>query len=122
MKLLALAAALGALTTAPAHAAKPAYSLAAAKRLVAVANLRMKLLGGSPVRVEPGSVNRVLCLDFTRDGRTDLAFTIARAGPPGTSVSRSSVRRGPAAGGSRSRAAATSSGSSASTATSLAHS
>jgi hypothetical protein len=55
MKLLALAAALGALTTAPAHAAKPACSLAAAKRAVAVANLRMQLLGDSPVRIEPRS-------------------------------------------------------------------
>ena len=83
MKLLALAAALGALTTAPAHAAKPACSLAAAKRAVAVSNLRMKLLGDSPVRIEPRSVDRVLCLDFTRDGRTDLAFTIASGGTAG---------------------------------------
>lgn len=83
MKLLALAAALGALTTAPAHAAKPACNLAIAKRAVAVSNLRLKLLGDSPVRVEPSSVDRVLCLDFTRDGRTDLAFTIASGGTAG---------------------------------------
>ena len=83
MKLLALAAALGALITAPAHAAKPACNMAIAKRAVAVSNLRLKLLGDSPVRVEPSSVDRVLCLDFTRDGRTDLAFTIASGGTAG---------------------------------------
>ena len=83
MKLLALAAAFGAFTVAPVHAAKPACNLAAAKRAVAVEKLRMKLLGDSPVRVEPSSVDRVLCLDFTRDGRTDLAFTIASGGTAG---------------------------------------
>jgi hypothetical protein len=43
----------------------------------------MKLLGDSPVRVEPASVDRVLCHDFTRDGRADLAFTIASGGTAG---------------------------------------
>jgi hypothetical protein len=53
------------------------------KRAVAVSNLSMKLLGDSPVRIEPRSVDRVLCADFTRDGRTDLAFTIASGGTAG---------------------------------------
>ena len=83
MKLLVVATALAALTAAPAHAAKPACGPAAAKRAVAAANLRMKLLGDSPVRVDPASVDQVLCHDFTRDGRLDLAVTIASGGTAG---------------------------------------
>ena len=83
MKLLALAAALAAVATTSAHAAKPTCTVAAGKRAVAGANLRMKLLGASPVRVGASSVDRVLCHDFTRDGRTDLAVTIASGGTAG---------------------------------------
>ena len=83
MRLLGLLAAFAALTTAPAHAAKPACGPALAKRAVSATNLRMKLLGDSPVRVDPSSVDRVLCHDFTRDGRADLAFTIASGGTAG---------------------------------------
>ena len=83
VKLLVVATALAALTAAPAHAAKPACGPAAAKRAVAAANLRMKLLGDSPVRVDPASVDQVLCHDFTRDGRLDLAVTIASGGTAG---------------------------------------
>ena len=84
MKLLALvAAAIAALAAAPAHATRPACSPAAAKRAVAGTNLRMKLLGDSPVRVDPASVDRVLCHDFTRDGRADIAVTIASGGTAG---------------------------------------
>jgi hypothetical protein len=83
VKLLAVAAALAAFITAPAHAATPACGVVAAKRAVAGANLRMKLLGDSPVGVDPASVDRVLCHDFTRDGRVDLAVTIASGGTAG---------------------------------------
>lgn len=83
MKLLVLAAALAAVATTSAHAAKPTCTVAAAKRAVAAANLRMKLLGDSPVRVGASSVDRVLCHDFTRDGRLDLAVTIASGGTAG---------------------------------------
>ncbi|HZO63142.1 MAG TPA: hypothetical protein VFB35_09200 [Gaiellaceae bacterium] len=83
MKLLALAAAAAALTTAPAHAATPACTAAAAKRAIAATGLRMKLLGPDPVRVDPASADQVLCHDFTRDGRTDLAVTIASGGTAG---------------------------------------
>ena len=118
MKLLVLAAALAAVATTSAHAAKPTCTVAAAKRAVAAANLRMKLLGDSPVRVGASSVDRVLCHDFTRDGRADLAVTIASGGTAGTSASPSYGRRRPAGGGSRSRRAATSWGCSAPAATS----
>jgi hypothetical protein len=50
---------------------------------VAATNLRLKLLGDSPVRVDPASVDQVLCHDFTRDGRLDLAVTIASGGTAG---------------------------------------
>jgi hypothetical protein len=83
MKLLVLVAALAALTAAPAHAAKTTCGTALAKRAVVATNLRMKLLGDSPVRVEPASVDRVLCHDFTRDGRADLALTVASGGTAG---------------------------------------
>jgi len=38
------------------------------------------LVGGDPVRVDPKSVDGVLCYDFTRDGRTDMAVSIASGG------------------------------------------
>ena len=97
MRLLALAAALAALTTAPADAARPGRGPAAAKRAVAAVNLRMKLLGDAPVRVDPASVDQVTCRDFTRDGRTDLAFTIASGGTAGD-IGFAVLRRTPAGG------------------------
>ena len=43
----------------------------------------MKLLGSATVRVEPASADQVICFDFTRDGRLDLAVTIASGGTAG---------------------------------------
>jgi hypothetical protein len=83
VKLISLAAALAALTTAPAQAAKALCGPATAKRAVAAVNLRIKLLGDNPVRIDPTSVDQVTCHDFTRDGSTDLAFTIASGGTAG---------------------------------------
>ena len=97
MKLLVVATALAALSAAPAHASKPACSPAAAKRAVAATNLRLKLLGDSPVRVDPASVDQVLCHDFTRDGRADLAVTIASGGTAGD-VGFAVLRATPAGG------------------------
>jgi len=95
MKLLLAAAALAALTVAPANAAERApCNLAAAKRAIAATKLRMKLLGDSTVRVAPSSADQVICHDFTRDGRTDIAVTIASggtAGDVGFAVFRSSA-------------------------------
>jgi hypothetical protein len=83
VKLLALAAALAAFAVAPAHATRSPCDLAAAKRAIATTHLRMKLLGDSTVRVAPSSADRVICHDFTRDGRTDIAVTIASGGTAG---------------------------------------
>ncbi len=33
--------------------------------------------------VAPGSIDEVVCFDFTRDGRTDLALTVASGGTAG---------------------------------------
>jgi hypothetical protein len=84
MKLLLAAAALAALTVAPANAAERApCNLAVAKRAIAATKLRMKLLGDSTVRVAPSSADQVICHDFTRDGQTDIAVTIASGGTAG---------------------------------------
>jgi hypothetical protein len=84
MKLLLAAAALAALTVAPANAAeRTPCNLGVAKRAIAAAKLRMKLLGDSTVRVAPSSADQVICHDFTRDGRTDTAVTIASGGTAG---------------------------------------
>jgi hypothetical protein len=83
VKLLALAAAVAALTVAPTHAARKTCSQAVAKSAIAVTHLRMKLLGDTAVRVDPAGADQVLCDDFTRDGRIDLAVTIASGGTAG---------------------------------------
>jgi hypothetical protein len=84
MKLLLAAAAFAALTVAPANAAeRTPCNLAAAKRAIAATKLRMKLLGDSTVRVAPSSADQVICQDFTRDGRADIAVTIASGGTAG---------------------------------------
>jgi hypothetical protein len=83
MRLLVLAAALAVPTAAPAHAVRPTCGPALAKQAVATTNLRMKLLGDTPVRVDPASIGQVLCHDFTRDGRVDVALTIASGGTAG---------------------------------------
>jgi hypothetical protein len=43
----------------------------------------MKLLGPDSARVDSKSADQVLCFDFTRDGRLDLAVTIASGGTAG---------------------------------------
>jgi hypothetical protein len=43
----------------------------------------MKLLGPGTVRVDPKSADQLLCYDFTRDGRLDVAVTIASGGTAG---------------------------------------
>jgi hypothetical protein len=43
----------------------------------------MRLLGDTAVRVDPMSVDQVICFDFTHDGRTDLAVSIASGGTAG---------------------------------------
>jgi hypothetical protein len=69
--------------TAPAHAARAGCNLATARAAIASTHLRMTLLGDSATRVDPKSADEVLCFDFTRDGRRDLAVTIASGGTAG---------------------------------------
>ena len=69
--------------SAPAHASAAACGLATARAAVTSTHLKMRLLGDSAVRVDPKSVDQVICGDFTRDGRTDLAVTIASGGTAG---------------------------------------
>ena len=81
MLLAALLAALAA--TATANASSTACSIAAAKTAIKQTKVKMVLLGGAPVQVDPKSVDGVLCYDFTRDGRTDMAVSIASGGTAG---------------------------------------
>jgi hypothetical protein len=83
VRLLALVAVVLAATTAPAQAARGGCSRATARAAIALTHLRMTLLGDSATRVDPESADEVLCFDFTRDGRLDLAVTIASGGTAG---------------------------------------
>lgn len=57
--------------------------VAAARAAIAATHPRIQLLGPDATRVQPGSADRVICFDFTRDGRLDLAVTIASGGTAG---------------------------------------
>jgi hypothetical protein len=83
VKVLVFAAVLAALAVAPAQAGNsPTCGAAAAKRAITATHLRMKLLG--PLQtIDPSSADKVICYDFTRDGRTDMAVTIASGGTAG---------------------------------------
>jgi hypothetical protein len=85
MRLLAIAAAAVAAATVigPARSPAAACNPATARAAISSTHLRMKLLGDSVVRVDPASADQVLCYDFTRDGRLDLAVTIASGGTAG---------------------------------------
>lgn len=83
MRLLAVAVLALAASTASAHGASAACNLATAKRAIASTQLRMQLLGPGVARVDPSSADQVICFDFTRDGRVDVAVTIASGGTAG---------------------------------------
>jgi hypothetical protein len=76
--LLALAA-----STVTAQARETACGPASARAAVRATHLKMKLLGPDLARVDPASVDQVICFDFTRDGRLDVAATIASGGTAG---------------------------------------
>src|SRR5579859_5755961 len=40
-------------------------------------------LGDTPLLVTPANADELICFDFTRDGRTDLAVTVASGGTAG---------------------------------------
>ena len=80
--LLALVAtAVAAASATPAGAAS--CTLAQARTAVAAARPRIPGETGAKVLVDPTSVDKVLCYDFTRDGRTDLAISVASGGTAG---------------------------------------
>jgi hypothetical protein len=83
VRLLVLALALAALSVGPAQAARSTCTQATGRAAIASTHLRMTLLGDSPTRVDPSSADQILCYDFTRDGRRDLAVTIASGGTAG---------------------------------------
>jgi hypothetical protein len=83
VRLLVLVLVAAALTVGPAQAKHAACDRAKARAAIASTHLRMTLLGDSPTRVDPGSADQILCHDFTRDGRLDLAVTIASGGTAG---------------------------------------
>jgi hypothetical protein len=51
-----------------------------ARAAIAATHVRVKTLGDTAQAVDPRSVDEVICFDFTRDGRTDLAVSIASGG------------------------------------------
>jgi hypothetical protein len=78
-----LAAVAFAATSAPADGAHARCNIPTARAAIVATHLRMKLLGPDTVRVDPKSADQVLCFDFTRDGRLDVALTIASGGTAG---------------------------------------
>jgi hypothetical protein len=83
VRLLVLVLAAAAFTVGPAQATHVACNHAAGRAAIASTHLRMMLLGDSSTRVDPNSADQILCHDFTRDGRLDLAVTIASGGTAG---------------------------------------
>ena len=83
MRLLVLALVLAAATVAPAQAPSAACGPATARAAISATKVRVQMLGDSATRIDPKSVDQVICFDFTRDGRTDLAVSIASGGTAG---------------------------------------
>ena len=83
MRLLVVALVLAAATVAPAQAAHTVCGAATARAAISTTKVRVQTLGDSATRVDPKSVDQVICFDFTRDGRTDLAVSIASGGTAG---------------------------------------
>jgi hypothetical protein len=83
MRLLALALAAAAVTTAPAHANSSACGPATARAAIVATKVRIQMLGPDATRVDPKLVDQVICFDFTRDGRVDVAASIASGGTAG---------------------------------------
>jgi hypothetical protein len=82
-RFLALALVAAAATTAPAHGATKACGQATARAAITATKLRIKMLGPDSTPVNPRLVDQVICFDFTRDGRIDVAASIASGGTAG---------------------------------------
>jgi hypothetical protein len=84
VRLLLLVGVLAAITAGPADAkTHAACGVATARAAVKATHVRIKMLSDTAQRVEPRSIDQVICFDFTRDGRTDVAATIASGGTAG---------------------------------------
>src|SRR5438046_1752072 len=83
VRILAVALLVLAASTVTAQARDTACGPATARAAIRATHLRMTLLGDSAQRVDPASADQVICFDFTRDGRTDVAATIASGGTAG---------------------------------------
>jgi hypothetical protein len=83
VRLLLVALVLAAVGVPPAQGAKPACGPAAARAAIAATRVRVKTLGDTATRIDPKSADQVICFDFTRDGRIDLAVSIASGGTAG---------------------------------------
>jgi hypothetical protein len=70
-------------TTSAARATGAACGPAAARAAIRATHVRVKTLGDTAQLIGPRSADRVICFDFTRDGRTDLAVSIASGGTAG---------------------------------------
>jgi hypothetical protein len=83
VRLLVIALVLAAVPAGPAHGAKLSCNRATARTAIAATHLRMKLLGDTATRIDPSSADQLICFDFTRDGRLDIAVSIASGGTAG---------------------------------------
>jgi hypothetical protein len=77
---LAVAALAGATTSAAQGAA---CSRAAANAAIRQVRPHVPSLGDTPLLVTAANADALICFDFTRDGRTDLAVTVASGGTAG---------------------------------------
>jgi hypothetical protein len=83
VRLLAVTLLLAAATTTTASAAPSTCGVKTARAAIASTHLKAKLIGPDVARVDPASADQVICFDFTRDGRLDLAVSIASGGTAG---------------------------------------
>jgi hypothetical protein len=81
LTLVFVAAAVAALTTSAAQGAS--CSRATANAAIRQVKPHIPGLGDSPMLVTPANADGLICFDFTRDGRTDLAVTVASGGTAG---------------------------------------
>jgi hypothetical protein len=81
--LLALAVAFAVLAGSGGSAQGAGCSRAAATAAIRRARPHIPGLGGSPILVTPETADELICFDFTRDGRADLAVTVASGGTAG---------------------------------------
>ncbi len=85
MRLFVLAAALAALASTTSTAEAAGCSRAAANAAIRQARPRVPSpeQGAKPFLVTPAMADELICFDFTRDGRSDLAATVASGGTAG---------------------------------------